>query len=445
MARKCGTNLTHPTFGYSRMDRNDFIYVHVKGYAEPCWSAETRNGEAAPGTVVMFDAYDRPEDILNCVSDCRNTGTLWVAPSGNSAGVKLSIPVNSLAFTPDGIITQYLKLPAGDFNVQMIISDIDDPNQNDAYVYSMTMQSDGNKVLLPMFELDNVAAATQIGAGWTPSVKGVTVTFVVTAIAPTTLNTNVGFSTLNIFESRASLVQGGTVGLTCIESFADDLSLDLGDATCISSGYDQDSVTVEKTITATLATSNFWLLNPLETKSDDVESWMPAITTITVQPHVVDGKNYGIIHISDMYQEACGWVVISSGKECDEDVFESIAASHAIDLNLYEFILNSTEGYILVNEEYVGEELLITYPKTTVAEVHDITDANLLEFEAEITIPIRRTDNKQERIEFSRILVTSVNRTYSSTDNTTIEIGFTASRDRNNRFGRRVTTRGGAA
>lgn len=451
-SNKCKVDLTHPVTGYGKQNKDEKIIVKITDRVHACVDLSTdKYVGITNGSFRTFNPLKRPDDQLNCNPDfCNTTGTLYVSPHStgpfvNRVGSKYQVYSNALAYTPQGIVSIYLWLPKnGTYNLEMIISDVTDPDANNAYTINKTVNvTNGANFYLVMFELDDVLSTGQIGTGWTPSQKGVTLDFTVEFVpkpnTSETLGEDVGFSTLAIFDSKTELQKNAAVVLSCITSFQDDQSVDATDASCLDGGYNPDTLAVSKSITASTMTQNSFWLNPLEHKTDNIDGFFPVTVKSEVLPYKWNGDDYGVIYITDIAPDNCGWVTVSSDNKC-EQVFQATYASHAIKLDDTEFIelkgnFNAVNnGAVLVSKSYVGQSLLVTYPRSITVEEYVADDSRLEGWHAEIQVPVKRKDHKYELRTYRNIYITSITQTFNNTDETAVTISFNAYRDENKRF-----------
>lgn len=461
-SNKCNVDLTHPMTGYGKQNKDEKIIVKITDRTQACVSFDTRKYLAiTKGEFLTYNPLARPTDQLNCNPDfCDTMGTLYVTPAdpvpgtpadgdtpavpgeGSSAGAKFQIWSNALAYTPQGIFGIYVFLPVnGEYNIDLQISDIADSDGTDSYVISKKIVADkGADWYLILFELDDVESTTETGKGWTPSQRGITANVEVTAVPETVgIKDAIGFSTINIYDSKTELQKNAAVILSCIDSFQDDQSVDATDAACLDGGYNASTLKVTKTITATTMTQNSYWLNPLEHKTDNVEGFFPVTVEAEVLPYEWNGQTFGIIHLTDMAEDQCGWITVSSGNKCEE-VFQSTYSSHALNLNATEFIelkgnFNEIDhGAIIVSKEYIGESLMVTYPRAVTVEEYVADDTRLEGWHAEVQVPVMRKDHKVELRTYRNIYITSISQTFNTADEVKVGITFEAYRDENKAF-----------
>lgn len=484
MARKsCTPKLSHPVNGYGKQDKQNIVIARVSEGIDYLTEYTTKNySEILKGTLSYYNQSVRPDDLIRCnETACHMTGTLFVTPeqSGEDTGkaqVKYEIK-GDYSVATFGLNYIYITYMGTDtLKVSAKVSDIDDYEQTNSYTFVDYVKHNTynvNDFVVAQFDFaDPSKIASQTGTGWTPSARGITVTYTVEHVAgvggnesiwryvgsgtasedegksfeelyelntnvdPTLLREPIGFSSIKTICNREELHKADNVLLSCLTSIAPNTSIDATDARCFGQGYDPDSISVEWTIEATTHSNNDWWINPLERRGDVTVAGIPTTKEFVVQEKTVNGKTFGFFELSDLYA-GCNSVIISVGEDCAGYYLEPLQAPKVTDVSAEEFITiyntGGEFGSTYLSKEHIGETVLVTYDAEKEVE-HIIADEEKLNsFEVEFIVPV--TGRKDGRIEYYRFyaLVTENSIEFNTTDEASLSLTLQIVR-RNNRF-----------
>lgn len=426
MAR-CLNELVANGITNNKLDKFMEVDFSITEDIDSCLKINTRNYLETSG-VAAYNKLDRPDDKLNChVVGCINTGTLSIDFSGvedEDKSVKFNISTNALRIA-GGVIMFYAYLPAGTHSIDVAVSDIVDVENGDVYTFDVDAPiEDFYPVAIDLSSLPNYIE----GTGWLPTDKGIQI-----EVLFADEETNVGISSIQIFESVEVLEANDTVKISCLDDITGDITVDATDATCFGGGYDADSVAVEKTITGKKATPNYWKLNPLMQKSDKIDGFILSRERKEVLKTVVNGINYGYVELNDLYEKECSYVYAALDDSCNvtDSVLNKVQTPVALKLNTNQFIVNGTK--LLVNKELIGKMLMVSYPKAAEVEHYVANDEALPYRHTKMSYVRTTNDGVRYVYTFNNVLVTSFPDSLNK-DEATFEFTATIQRDLNGNF-----------
>lgn len=422
-----------------KLKNQDIIILDILDELSSCAKINARTaGTTGTGLdALYFNAANVPEDAFGCSKNkCFNTGTL----QGTASATTVIFPelVKNLDATlyAAGILTGYALLPeaAAALNISVEIADYYDATFANTDTYTVAIKPELGAGLYP-FVIDlGTAPTSSKGNGWTPSTLGVRLKVQIATVAEDDI---VGISSFAFFESLEDLQIDKTVIVSCIDSFGDSQSFDVIEGACSTSEFDPNSGTMTGTITANKVSGNFWLLNPTAYKSDIETIGIPAIVTRTVVAETINGTEYGVIQLSDMVENECGFIYIQT-PGCANNASELTRVSApqpvAIDGTQYQVLSTASGlanlGKILVSKEWVGQELNIVYRKAVEADVIVVKD-EFKSYHVRAIAPINKKDGSVEYHVYENIFVTTSANNISRSAETTVELQFNVAADEN--------------
>lgn len=422
-----------------KLKNQDIIILDILDELSSCAKINTRTaGTTGTGiSTLYFNAANVPEDAFGCSKNkCFNTGTLQGTASATTAVFPQLVKNIDATLYAAGILTGYALLPASNtaVTVSVKIADYYDAEMTNADVYTVSIKPELGAGLYP-FVIDlGTAPTSETGTGWTPSTLGVRLEVTIGAI---TSGATIGISSFAFFESLEDLQIDKTVIVSCIDSFGDSQSFDVIEGACSTSEFDPNSGTMTGTITANKVSGNFWLLNPTAYKSDIETIGVPAIVTRTVTAETINGTEYGVIQLSDMVEDECGFIYIQT-PGCANNAAELTRVSSpqpvAIDGTQYQVLSTASGlanlGKILVSKEWVGQELNIVYRKAVDADVIVVKD-EFKSYNVRAIAPINKKDGSVEYHIYENIFVTTSANNISRSSETTVELQFNVAADEN--------------
>ncbi|MDH6364651.1 hypothetical protein M2139_001638 [Enterococcus sp. PF1-24] len=409
----CKTDVFLSKIGLDTLDESREVYFSVKHDVDACVKLSTRRYLSVVGQNASFNAQRRPDDAFNCNPDgCKNSGTLFVTSTAKTpAGAKFAIQADATNFAA-GLLTHYVELPAGEYDIQAVISDITEENQANADVYTQKVKGPGVfPVLVKLYE----APTTVRGTGWTETEEGILLEITAT---PVTTNhiAPIGLSSIAIFDSIEDLEGAQTVAISCVTEITGDITVEATDATCLGASYAPNSVAVEKTITATQATPNWHLLNPIIGKGEYKQGFVVAKEQKIVKSITIDGDEYGYVMAQDLSPDECEFFYATIADSCNvtDAMLNLVNTPYALDINERQFIvLDGTtttaadKGRFLFHRDLIGKEVIFTYPKAAEVEEFVAHSNNLDGVSVRVIVPFDQTDGTKINHIYDNVLVTS--------------------------------------
>ncbi|MGL4695179.1 hypothetical protein [Enterococcus larvae] len=409
---------------------------------DSCVKVNTKNYISYAGTTATFNAYKTPQDMFNCLAEgCKNSGTLTVTNAvGLESGASFAVNADATEFVA-GVITFYIHFPtAGTYNLKSTISDLTEPNQTNAYVYSkeITVQAEGfYPIVLDLSKVPD----EQKGTGWTASEVGIILNLEVTPADDTIIPT-IGFSSIYVYDSIEDFEVNDVVKIGCIDEFSGDLTVDATDASCFGGGYDPTSIAIERTLTGKSATANYWKLNPLMSRGSQSIGWVIQTTEREVSTTIIDGTEYGYVQLADMNMDECSFTLATMSDNCNvtDSMLNRVNTPVVVDLNEKQFIvLDGTTttavdaGKLLFHPSLVGQKVVISYPKQVDAEHFVGNEDALEERRVRMSFTQEQTDGIKLNYVYNNVLITSFPGTVNN-EETSFDFTISVQRDKNGNF-----------
>ena len=422
-----------------KLKNEDIVIIDILDDLSSCAKINTRTaGTTGAGIAdLYYNAANVPEDAFGCSKNkCYNTGTLQGSASATSVTFPELVKNMDATLYAAGLMTGYVLLPESEnaINVTVTVADYYDTTFTNTDVYTVAIKPELGAGLYP-FVIDlGTAPTSTTGDGWTPSSLGVRLKV---ALATVAADDVVGISSFAFFESIEDLEIDKTVIVSCIDSIGDSQSFDVIEGACAASEYDPNSGTMTGTITANKVSSNFWLLNPTAYLEDDDTIGVPSIVTRTVTAETINGREYGVIQLSDMVEGEYGFIQIQT-PGCANNATELVRVSSPIPVALestqYQVLSTASGlanlGKILVSADWVGQELNIVYRKTVDADIIVVRD-EFKSYHVRAIAPLNKKDGSTEYHIYENIFVTSAANNISRSSDTTVELQFNVAADEN--------------
>ena len=267
-------------------------------------------------------------------------------------------------------------------------------------------------------------------AAWVVTPNGIK-----TQIQVTSANSNdtVGISSISLFESISDLEGNDVVKLGCLQSVGGDDTADPLETSCFGDGYDEESVSVSRTLTAQSWTPNAWKLNPLISRGEKTEGYIMDTQEITVPQN-------GKIILADAYRDQCGMVYVALSDSCNvtDAVLNRVNVGNSgimLDSDQFAVETNVDNGIVVrVDTQLAGKTVVVSYPKLVEDGQHFIANTNTLN-DRKTVMTYKRTlnDGTIEVFTYRNVLITSFPMTLSKSD-TDFEFGVSVQKDRKGNY-----------
>lgn len=439
MAKCSSESFTFRLDQVGKLKNEDIVLIDILDDLSSCAKINTRTaGTTGEGlTGLFYNAANVPEDAFGCSKNkCYNTGTL----QGTASATTVTFPeiqktMDATLYTA-GLMTGYVLLPeaSGALTVSVEIADYYDSSFANTDTYAVSIKPELGAGLYPfVVDLGTEPTSTK-GNGWTPSTLGIRVKVTVATVKSGDV---VGISSFAFYESIEDLQIDKTVIVSCIDSIGDSQSFDVVEGACSTSEYDPNSGSMTGTITANKVSGNFWLLNPTAYLEDVDTVGVPSIVTRTVTAETINGTEYGVIQLSDMVEDECGFIYIQT-PGCANNASELVRVSSpqpvALDATQYQVLSTASGldnlGKILVSKDWVGQELNIVYRKAVDAEVIVVKD-EFKSYHVRMIAPLNKKDGSTEYHIYENVFLTSNANNISRSSETTVELQFNVAADEN--------------
>ena len=288
---------------------------------------------------------------------------------------------------------------------------------------------DGGGFALVVVDLSNPQGDPH-GTGWTPSAYGVKMKITVNQLDS---EAQVGISSISLFESIMDLEGNDVVKLGCLQSIGGDDTADPLETSCFGEGYDEESVSVSRTLTAQSWTPNAWKLNPLVSRGDKTEGFIMDTVEVTVPEN-------GKIILADAYRDQCGMVYVALSDSCNvtDAVLNRVNVGNSgitLDSDQFAVETNIDNGIVVrVATELAGKVLVVSYPKLVEDGEHFVANTNALnDRKTVMTYKRLLKDGTVEVFIYRNVLVTSFPMTISKSD-TDFEFSVSIQKDRKGNY-----------
>lgn len=415
----------------TNLDEVDFT---ISRDIDACAKINTKNYRAEQsGYGLMYDRLLVPDDLLNiCESfGCKNTGTLLKTGSGNTPVITNASFISATDATKysAGIMTFYAYSEGigGNGSYTIKIADIAEADtesftaNHNQYTGTITFPQGGGFALVVV----DLSQGTAEGDGWTATPSGIKIEVSTTSPQGTTQS---GFSSISLFESIMDLEGNDVVKLGCLQSIGGDDTADPLETSCFGSGYDEESVSVTRSLTAQSWTPNAYKLNALISRGEKTEGYIMDTVEVTVPS---DGK----IILADAFADQCGMVYVALNDSCNvtDAVLNRVNVGNSgimLDTDQFAVETNVENGIVVrVAQELAGKVVVVSYPRMVEGE-HFVANSNTLN-DRKVTMTYKRAlnDGTIEVFTYRNVLITSFPMSISKSD-TDFEFGVSIQKDR---------------
>lgn len=438
---KCCNETLLKAIGIEKMTKKTKLTFNVLYSFPDCQAIRTGNVVSYSNTTLTegsYDHLDRPEDALECARNrCVNTGTLTAEPTSSSvaASVVFKAPFDMTPLAA-GLMTFYTKSSG---TITIDISSRSDFTDADTYTVNagtLPSLSDGFKVAMVNLAEEPTSI---IGEGWKPSQAGAFVRF--TAATGETLTV----SSIFFFESVEDLELNHVIEMSCLTGWDGEDSIEAEESACFPGTYDDTSVDggLERTITGTAITPNYWMLNPLNAKNVPIDTFMSCNTEMTI----VENGDYGEVTLIDKFEDECGFLAVQLVDPCsvtDSTLIRVDVPANATLKPTHFAVYTNADGTTTLrfNKELVGKDVRISYPREMSADVVDIAKKNIDNApRVRLTREITYTDGDVVVFQYDNVLITSFSDSVTNEGKAEISIGISIQTDEEGRFGRMLRVR----
>lgn len=414
MAR-CNNDLLLKKIGIKTLAENTEIDFRIRKDLADCRKINTKDYIAVEeGGNPSYNKYKKPVNQFECMrKGCVNTGLLLMGAANKAVTYLARFDATEFAA---GVITLYVY-PNGNAPVALTvtISDKDDFANADVYTKNITATQVGADGYVPVVIDLSQTPSSDVGDGWTASAAG--------AYIKLSADKAVGYSSIAIFDSFEDFELNDVVTISCLTTVGGTFDLELVEAQCQESRYNDTISTLTYPVTGTRVTPNYWKLNPLMDKGKETTGF--DMTTVK-KPIVADG-GYGKITLADVNQDVCGYIAVQIDDSCDVTdaglTALAIPVLGTIDEGHFQVIKNedgSTD--LFFNEGLVGMEVLVRYPRLVEIEEFVANSDNLDGVHVSMVVPQVQSDGVRLLYIFDNVFITSFPATITSD---TAEFAFT--------------------
>lgn len=429
MAR-CNNAVLLNKIGMKNLTNQTEIDIRVRKDLPDCKRINTRNYTAISGDFT-YNQFRKPANQFECMrKGCINTGLLQMAAAEET--VTFHAKYDAIDFAA-GVITFYVYPgAAATYPIPVTLSISDGSAFTNADVYTVNVVKDqvaADGFAAVVIDLSATPTSEQ-GEGWTPSHKGAYIRLSSTKV--------VGYSSIAIFDAIEDFELLDVVKVSCLSTAGSSADLELIEETCNESRYNDQITQIPFEMTGTKVTPNYWKLNPMGGKGDNVKGFIPTGVEETVEAYTANGKNYGRITLPDAYQDVCGMYAIQIADSCDvtDSQMTQLSIPMSVDLNERQYqIIFREDGStdILFNPIHVGANMLVSYPKEVDVEERVFNPDNLGDTHTSIVWTKYQDDQVKVVDIFENVFVTSFPMTITS-ESTEFSFSFAVARDNEGNF-----------
>lgn len=414
MAR-CNNDLLLKKIGIKTLAENTEIDFRIRKDLADCRKINTKDYIAVEeGGNPTYNKYKKPVNQFECMrKGCVNTGLLLMG-AANKAVTYLA-RFDAVEFAA-GVITLYVY-PNSNAPVALTVTISGDSDFTNADVYTKTITAAqvGADGYVPVVIDLSQTPDSDAGTGWVPSAAG--------AYIQLSADKVVGYSSIAIFDSFEDFELNDVVTIACLTSIGGTFDLELVEAQCQESRYNDSITTLSYPVTGTRVTPNYWKLNPLMDKGKETTGF----DMTTVQKTIIADGGYGKITLADVNQDVCGYIAVQINDSCDVTdaglTALALPVLGTIDEGHFQVIKNedgSTD--LFFNSGLVGMEVLVRYPRLVEIEEFVANADNLDGVHVSMVVPQIQSDGVRLLYIFENVFVTSFPATITSD---TAEFAFT--------------------
>lgn len=431
-----------------KLKDQDLIAVSVIDDLASCAKVDARHIDKS-GVVnledgkMLYNAANVPEDEFGCSKNkCANTGTFQgpVETAGEEVILGDLYKKMDGNLYLSGIVTAYVLLPEGDHKVSLEIANYQEAAWTNSNTIEKTVHATkpGSALYPVLFDLADVSEVK--GTGWTNGTVGTKLRVHIDG-ANLKAKDLVGISSFAFYESAEDLEINKVIMLGCVDTIGDSQDFDVIEGACSQSEYNSNSGSTTASFSVNKWSKNFEYLNPTWHTTDETTFGVPHIVTRKVQEGTGELAGYGFIQLSDMVNGDCGFTYIQT-PGCANNSSELTRISSPVPVGVetleadkFQILSQSFNGIenmgtILVNSQWIGQELNVIYRQEREAEVSQVTN-EFRDFRVNIIAPFRKKDGTIEYHYYENAFMTTNAHNISRQDESAREVSFNIAADEN--------------
>lgn len=404
---RCNNDTLLKKIGVDKLDKTVEVSFTVMRSLPNCRRIRTNNYIAISDNskTPAFLKHTRPDNRFECDGDvCTNTGTLIMTGLAANTNVDYFADFDATEFAA-GVIAFYVYAPGNAADNTITVSISSDSQFTDADVYTATI----NRVLEDGFYpvlIDLASTPSSVsGNGWTANQQGAYIR--ISSSFPAAQNW--GISSISIFDSIDDFETMDVVKVGCLSEVGGSFDVETIEATCLRSGYNTDVSGFDYTVTGKTVTPNWRQLNPMIGKGTRTKGYK--LTTVRKTIVKPDGSDMGFVCLPDAYQDECGYFAAQLADTCNITLKQLSFWSETIEPDEDHFVVNmhrdTGNTAVIFNKEYIGHEVLISYPQSVEIEETVANAENLEGVRTRMAVPVKLTDGSEELHVFDNVYVTS--------------------------------------
>lgn len=413
---KCNSGVLLNKIGMRKLDQNQEIDIRIRKDLPDCRRINAKDYFAVSGDV-SFNKFRKPENRFECMrKGCINSGLLMMGEADET--VTYRVMEDAVEFA-NGVVTFYVY-PDGNVPATITFKIADDSALANANVFTVTVTADQvtEDGFAPVLIDFSTPPSSVDGEGWTATSSG--------AYIQLSADQVVGYSSIALFDALEDFELLDVVKVSCLSTVGSSADLELVEATCQESQYNDQITQIPFEMTGTKVTPNYWKLNALMGKGSSVTGYDMTTAKRTIEAYANGGANYGRITLPDINQDVCGLVAVQIADSCDatDAALTQLSVPTLIDVDEGHFqVIKNNDGTtdLIFNAALVGMDILVSYPKTATIEERVANPDFLGDTHVSIVWTKYQDDNVKIVDIFENVFITSFPMTIT---NETVEFAF---------------------
>lgn len=409
---RCNNEALLKKIGIKTLDQNTEIDFRIRRDLPDCRKINTKNFTAVSAGY-GYNKYRKPINRFECGrKGCVNTGLLMMDEAGETVTYRAMYDATDFVA---GVLTFYVYPDAAvtyPVAVSVAISDKDSFADADVYTVQVTEDMVTDDGFAPVMINLATAPSSEEGSGWSASESG--------AYIRLSADKKVGYSSIAIYDSIDDFDLMETVTISCLTTVGGTFNLEVVEAQCQETRYNDQVNVLEYPVTGTKITPNFMSLFPMIRKGDSTEGFDMVTVSKTIG---ADGH----IKLADAAQEVCGFITVQVSDSCDvgEATYTQSSANSitGVDEGHYIVVKNNDGTTDLVfNTAQAGIDVLVRYPRRAEVEELVANVDNLNSTQVSMTVPHKLDDGTKLLYVFDNVYITGFPATIT---NEAAEFAFT--------------------